>query len=152
VYGVQDLICQVSTLDMSKGGSFRGPEDYSEGGRMHKVLVIQAILILTVGGVFGSVSDVWGAIAAIFGGVIALLNTLLLIWRAHRTDKTDTLSAGENLGVFYLSALERFAMVAMMFLLGLVVLELLPLPMLTGFIVGMLAIFSVGITGRNLNN
>jgi ATP synthase protein I len=137
---------------MSKGGSFRGPEDYSEGGRMHKVLVIQAILILTVGGVFGSVSDAWGAIAAIFGGVIALLNTLLLIWRAHRTDKTDTLSAGENLGVFYLSALERFAMVAMMFLLGLGVIELLPLPMLTGFIVGMLAIFSVGITGRNLNN
>ncbi len=119
---------------------------------MHKVLVIQAILIFTVGAIFGSISGAWGAIAAVFGGAIALLNTLLLLWRAHRTDKADTLNAGENLGVFYLSALERFAMVAMMFLLGLGVLELLPLPMLIGFIVCMLAMFSVGITGRNLNN
>jgi ATP synthase protein I len=116
---------------------------------MHKVLVIQAILILTVGVIFGSISGIWGAIAAVFGGAIALLNTLLLLWRAHRTDKADTLSARGNLGVFYLSALERFAMVAMMFLLGLGVLELLPLPMLIGFIAGMLAMFSVGITGRN---
>ena len=149
MHGVQDRISQVSTLDMSQGGSIRGPEDYSEGGKMHKVLVVQAILIFTVGVVFGSISGAWGAISAVFGGVIAFLNTSLLVWRAHRTDKADTLSAQGNLGMFYLSALERFAMVAVMILLGLGVFGLLPLPMLIGFIVGMLAMFSVGITGLN---
>jgi ATP synthase protein I len=74
--------------------------------------------------------------AVLFGGAAALANVLLLDWRARRANRVGALSAQQSLQVLYLSALERFATVALLFALGIGVLQLDPLPLLLGFVAG----------------
>ena len=88
-------------------------------------------------------SGVAAAGAAAFGGLIALLNMLLLSWRAWRVEQGGV-DAKQSLKHLYLSAIERFATVALMFALGMGPLKLQPLPMLIGFMVGMVALFRFG--------
>lgn len=81
-----------------------------------------------------------GAVAVLFGGAVALANLLLLDWRARRANRAGALSARQSLQVLYLSALERFVTVALLFALGIGLLELDPLPLLLGFVVGLPAL------------
>jgi ATP synthase protein I len=83
------------------------------------------------------------AVAAAYGGLIALLNMLLLSWRAWRVEQGE-MDAQQSLRHLYLSALERFAIVAVMFALGMGPLELQPVPVLISFMVGMVVLFSFG--------
>jgi len=94
--------------------------------------VVAAIFQVVQGGSTGS--------AALFGGATALVNMLLLDWRARRTNRAGALTARQSLQVLYLSALERFVSVALMFALGIGLLELEPLPLLLGFIAGIPAL------------
>lgn len=74
--------------------------------------------------------------AVLYGGAAALANLLLLDWRARRANRVGALSARQSLQVLYLSALERFATVALLFALGIGVLQLDPLSLLLGFVAG----------------
>lgn len=78
--------------------------------------------------------------AVLFGGAVALANLLLLDWRARRANRAGALSARQSLQVLYLSALERFAAVALLFALGIGHLELDPLLVLLGFVSGLPAL------------
>jgi ATP synthase protein I len=86
--------------------------------------------------------------AAAFGGLIALINMLLLSWRAWRVEQ-GTLDAKQSMRHLYLSALERFVTVAFMFALGMGALKLQPVPMLVGFLIGLVALFSFGKSKRD---
>jgi len=82
-----------------------------------------------------------------FGGSIACANRLLLELRRHKADTGGALSAGQSIRLLYQTALERFLLVGVLFALGLGAWQLDPLALLTGFIVGQLAlVFTV--TGK----
>ena len=107
-------------------------------------LILQLILVGATAAIFQALQGGAVAPAALFGGAVAFLNTLLLDWRARRADRAGALSARQSLAVLYLSAVERFLAVAVLFALGLGALELAPLPLITGFVSGLPALLLMG--------
>ena len=108
------------------------------------VLLTQLLLVFLTSVVFLVVSGGFRAGSAGFGGSIALINVLLLEWRRYQTDKGRAIDARQSLRVLYRSALERLLLVALLFALGLGVLALDPLALLTGFVVGQVALLLTG--------
>lgn len=88
------------------------------------------------------------AASVLFGVSIALVNVLLLVWRSGRANRGPALSAQQSMSLLYLSVFERFAAVAMMFMVGLGVLRLAPLPVLLGFVVALPVLLLQGHGGR----
>lgn len=113
------------------------------------MLLTQLALVLLTSVVFLVVSGHFEALSAGFGGLIACSNTVLLEWRRYRVDSGRVLSAGASLRVLYRSVLERFLLVALLFVLGMGVLRLEPLALLTGFIAGQLGLVITGIKRKN---
>lgn len=80
------------------------------------------------------------AIALLAGGAIALTNGLLLAWRMRGNRHTVRQSAQRHLWVFYLSSVERFLAVLVLLALSLGPLNMKPLPLILGFVLGQLAL------------
>ena len=105
-----------------------------------RLAVLQLLLLAVTSAVFFvyhggfQAGSVWG------GGVIAMTHTLLLEWRRGCADNGRALSGGESLRLLYRTALERFVLVVLLFALMLGVLQLDPLALIAGFIVGQLAL------------
>ncbi len=105
-----------------------------------KLLVLQLLLLAVTSAVFfvryGGFQawSVWG------GGVIAIAHTLLLEWRRGCADSGRALTGGESLRLLYRTALERFVLVALLFVLALGVLQLDAAALIAGFIVGQVAL------------
>jgi len=112
--------------------------------RFRMVLSTQLVLVLLTSAVFSLVSGGFQAGSAGFGGAIALINVLLLEWRRYQTDTGRAIDARQSLLVLYRSALERLILVALLFALGLGALALDPLALLTGFIMGQVALLLTG--------
>jgi len=112
--------------------------------RVRMVLSTQLVLVLLTSAVFFLVSGGFQAGSAVFGGAIALINVLLLEWRRYQTDTGRAIDARQSLLVLYRSALERLLLVALLFALGLGALALDPLALLTGFIMGQVALLLTG--------
>ncbi len=104
------------------------------------VIVFQLTAVGLVAAIFQVVQGGMSGPAALFGGATALANLLLLDWRARRANRARALTARQSLQVLYLSALERFATVALLFALGIGFLHLEPLPLLLGFVAGLPAL------------
>jgi len=117
--------------------------------RIRKLLLTQLVLVLLSSAVFLVVSGNLEALSAGFGGLIACSNSLLLEWRRYRADSGCALDAGASLRVLYRSALERLLLVALLFVLGMGVLQLEPLALLSGFIAGQLGLVITGIRRKN---
>jgi ATP synthase protein I len=103
---------------------------------IRRVLSLQLalLLIVTVGAY-----AMWGAIAAKaawFGVFIAITNTLLIAWRMRQNNNASGKPA--NLNEFIRSWLERYLLVGVLLALGLGGLKMLPLGLLSGFILGQL--------------
>ena len=108
---------------------------------IRKLAVLQLALVMVAAVMFYLWHGVLPAVSAVFGGAIALVNVVLLRWRQRSAGQTRALSAGESIRLLYRSALERFVVIAALFMLGMGVLQLDALALLTGFIVGQLALF-----------
>ncbi|NOQ81467.1 MAG: ATP synthase subunit I [Methylophaga sp.] len=80
------------------------------------------------------------ALACFYGGGIAIANTLLQRWHLIGSATTAKSDAGMNLRRAYRCVLERWILTIVMFAVGFAVLALLPLPLITGFIVTQLAL------------
>jgi ATP synthase protein I len=106
--------------------------------RLQLLLVGLAAVVLFV--LYGRLQ----ALYALFGGAMAVLKVILLEWRRYQADSGRVLSAGQSLWALYRSAIERFALVLALFALGLGVLRLEPLPLLMGFMAGLLGLFVTG--------
>jgi hypothetical protein len=112
--------------------------------RVRWVLLTQLVLTGLTSVVFLIVSGGFQAGSAGFGGAIALTNVLLLEWRRYHTDKGPAISAQQSLRLLYRSALERMLLVTLLIALGLGVLALHSLALLTGFVVGQVALLLTG--------
>ena len=69
-----------------------------------------------------------------------MTHSLLLEWRRACADSGRALSGTESLRLLYRTALERFALVVLLFALALGVLQLDPPALIAGFIAGQLAL------------
>ncbi len=87
--------------------------------------------------------------AVLFGGVVSVANLLWLQWRLRRTEKRIPRSEIERdsgqgarkiVASLYLAALERFLLVSSLLVFGLLRLELEPLSLIAGFVVGQVAL------------
>ena len=105
-----------------------------------KLVMLQLLLVAITSVVFFMIYRGFQAGSAAFGGVCACASQLLLEWRRIAADRGRVLSAGQSIRLLYRTALERFVLVALLFALGLGVWRLDPLALLTGFIVGQLAL------------
>ncbi len=102
--------------------------------------MVQLLLIAATSGAFLALADSFQALSVWGGGVIALANVVLLEWRRSCADRGRAQSAGESMRLLYRTAFERFVLVALLFALCLGALKLDPLAVLTGFIVGQVAL------------
>ena len=116
-------------------------------GGTRKLVMLQLLMIAVTSVVFFILYGGFQAGSAVFGGSIACANRLLLELRRHKADTGRALSAGQSIRLLYRTALERFVLVGVLFALGLGVWQLDPLALLTGFIVGQLALVFNG-TGK----
>lgn len=107
---------------------------------VRKLAMLQLLLIAATSVIFFMIYGAFQAGSVWCGGLIAMANVLLLEWRRGRADRGCALSAGESLRLLYRTALERFVLVALLFAVALGVLQLAPVAVITGFIVGQLAL------------
>ena len=119
--------------------------------QIRRVLNLQLALLL-----FASFSAyaVWGlsvALALGFGTGIAVANTLMIAWRMRQGRKQTTTQP--SLSEFYRSWLERYLLVGVLLAAGLGGLKLMPLGLLSGFILGqviwILAPLTFGVGSRD---
>ena len=107
------------------------------------LLGMQALLIGAV--VF--LYFIWGgspeAHAALFGGVCALLNAWLLGRRLRLAAAVAKTSPGQEVTVIYVGALQRFALLLALFVVGMGWLKLNPVPLLVAFGVAQGAFFLI---------
>jgi len=87
------------------------------------------------------------AIACFYGGSIAIANTLLQRWHLISSAKQAKSNAGMNLRKAYRCVAERWILTIVMFAVGFAVLNLSPLPLMTGFIMTQFALL-FGIKNR----
>ena len=111
--------------------------------------MLQLLLIAVTSAVFFVIYGGFQAGSAAFGGAIACASWLLLQWRRTTAERGRALSAGQSIRLLYRTAVERFVLVVVLFALGLGAWQLDPLALLTGFIVGQLALV---ITGNGTTN
>lgn len=109
-----------------------------------KLAVVQLPLLMATSVLFFIWNSASAAVAALFGGGIATVNIALLLWRRARAERGRALSAGESIRLLYRTAIERLVAVIALFALGMGILELHPLALLTGFIVGQVALLFTG--------
>jgi ATP synthase protein I len=119
---------------------------------IRRLAVLQLALVAVTSIVFFTIYGGFQAGSVWFGGLTASLNVGWLLWRRQRADAGRALSAGQSLRLLYRSALERFMLVGLLFALGLGVLKLDPLALLTGFIVGQLALVFLGMKGKSASH
>lgn len=109
-------------------------------GSARKLVMLQLLLVAVTAVVFFIIYGGFQAGSAAFGGGCACASRLLLEWRRTNADRGRALGAGQSIRLLYRTAAERFVLVGVLFALGLGVWRLDPLALLTGFIVGQLAL------------
>lgn len=102
-------------------------------------MATQAAAIIAAAVVAGVWRDWAAGSAVLYGGVVALGNSGFLAWRWWRGLKDYRSNGHYHLHTFHRSSLERFFVVATFLAVGLLALKLAPLPMLTGFVLGLCA-------------
>ncbi len=104
------------------------------------VIIKQSILVSACAALFFAFRGAESGLAALYGGATALLNVQLLSWRRRQSQDARAMDARSSLRALYRSALERFALVAVLLGTGMGLLSLQPLPLLVGFMVGQAAV------------
>lgn len=94
--------------------------------------------------IIGAVFTCWidtplAAKSLVYGNCVALVSTVFLAWRFRQGERQEGLGAEKVLQQAYRTAIERFAWVMIMLGVGFKFLELVPIWMLAGFVVGQAA-------------
>ena len=110
-------------------------------------MILQVLLVLACVGLSVWQFDAVVARAVLYGGLIAIINSLQLLRHLRRAERIAGGDANRNVRVFYLCAMERLVMTIALFAIGLGALKLAPLPVMSGFILGQLALFFGSLKG-----
>jgi ATP synthase protein I len=105
---------------------------------LRKLLLAQALLVLTTAVGFLAAKGGHTPLAALFGGAVALLNTAI---SAHRLQKASEVAAGDahqGMLQLYLGAAMRFVLTPLFIALGIAALGLDPIALIVGFAVAQL--------------
>ncbi len=110
------------------------------------LIQLSSLLIVAV-----LVEQLWGeqfGKAIFYGGMVSVVNLLWLQWRLRRSERrqpvevieTDAEQSARKIAAdLYMTAAERLILVTALFLLGMVKLQLNPMALIAGFVVGQLA-------------
>ncbi len=102
-------------------------------------VTLQGVVVLLAAVVLAYWEGAAAAGAALYGGVAALANAALLGWRHRQGERQVHSDASRHLRLFYRSSLERIIVVSVWLGIGLGSWGLEPMPMLAGFVIGLLA-------------
>ena len=105
------------------------------------IIVVSVLVAVWVSGV-----DTGLAMAG--GGGVALVNASLLMWRWYQGSDKFHCDARRHLQAFFRSSLERFVVVGVLLAACFLSLELEPLAVLAGFVIGQLAWMVASLTLR----
>jgi ATP synthase protein I len=107
------------------------------------LLGMQALLIGVVVFLYLVLRGSSDAHAALFGGVCALLNAWLLGRRLRLAADVARSSPGREVALIYIGALQRFALLLALFIMGMGWLKLNPVPLLVAFGVAQIAFLMI---------
>ncbi|MDH4273719.1 MAG: ATP synthase subunit I [Gammaproteobacteria bacterium] len=103
--------------------------------RLLNLQAAAAVVVVIGAGVIGGAA---AAVAAAYGALISIASTLLLSWGVKRAQAVAATSPQRSQTMLYLGAVQRFALVLVMLVLGFWGLHAQPLPMIVGFAVAQL--------------
>jgi len=102
-----------------------------------QVLRLQIMTTLIFAGIaYGLEGTPQFSLAVLSGGGISVVNGALLAWRMSRAALTSVQNAHHQLRLMYFYAAERFLVVTVLLGFFMAVMKLLPLALLSGFVVG----------------
>lgn len=107
------------------------------------LLGMQALLVGVVVFLYLILGGSPDAHAALFGGGCALLNGWLLGRRLRLAADVARTSPGREVTIIYVGALQRFALLVALFVVGMGWLKLNPVPLLVAFAVAQVAFFLI---------
>lgn len=107
------------------------------------LLAMQAVLVGVVVSLYLVLGGSPDAHAALFGGACALVNAWLLGRRMRLAASIAKVSPGQEVTVIYVGALQRFALLLGLFIVGMGWLQLNPVPLLVAFGVAQVAFFLI---------
>jgi len=111
---------------------------------MLKLLLYQLFLVVGTAAVFLVIFEPQAALSVGYGGGIAATNAILLGRCSRREARRDAATAQHSLAAGYACAVQRFLIVALLFAAVMMALKQQGLPILSGFIVGQLALIIFG--------
>ncbi|MEK7323499.1 MAG: ATP synthase subunit I [Pseudomonadota bacterium] len=103
-----------------------------------RVLGLQLGALVLVAAGFFLVKGHWEALSALYGGLISVVVAFLLSRGVLRAANAAPHDHKKSMLILYLSAAQRFLLVAVLFGVGLAMLKLQPLPTVAGFIAAQL--------------
>lgn len=115
--------------------------------RIRRVIGLQAVVLIAAGLTAATFWGVEAAKGAWFGAAIGLANTLMIVWRMKPNARGEQ-SAQRHLRQFYRSWIERYVLLLVLFALALIGLKLLPVALLSGFILAQAAWIVAPLTCR----
>jgi hypothetical protein len=89
-------------------------------------------------------------VAAAYGASVSLVNAGLLAWHIRRGGRSSSGDASRELRAILAAGLQRLAVVVALLAAGFGILHLVPLALVTGFIMGQLGLLLSGILGDSV--
>ncbi|MGD2073640.1 MAG: ATP synthase subunit I [Gammaproteobacteria bacterium] len=108
-------------------------------------MLLQITWVAVTSAVFLAVFGIYSAVSVGYGGGIAATNGLVQLRCLHRDAQAVERSPQQSVAAVYVCVIQRFVLAAVLFALGLGVLELEPLAVLAGFVAGQIALVISGI-------
>lgn len=102
-----------------------------------RLIGLQGVIVAIGAALTYRVADLPAVKSFVFGNMVALIGALLLAWRYRQVQKQT--EAEWVLRHAYKTAIQRFIWTIFLLVLGFKLLELSPLPLLAGFVVGQAA-------------
>ncbi len=107
-----------------------------QGGHLKQAFRIQGVIGVVAVAIFATQGQ-W--LEAIYGFLIGMANLLILVNSFARADRKAEHDPKQGIQVLYLSAVIRFSLLAVLFVLGLQAFEFAPMPVVLTFVAMQLA-------------
>lgn len=118
--------------------------------RVRRVLLLQGLLGAAAAAGAFPLGGGHASVAAAYGASVSLVNAGLLAWHIRRGGRSSSGDASRELRAILAAGLQRLAVVVALLAVGFGILHLVPLALVTGFIMGQLGLLLSGILGDSV--